>query len=131
MQTITIQAIPNQKFSVPLDGNQWDLEIRTTNGCVSVSAARNGEAIMSNIRVVAGTRVLPAKYQEAGNFVFITQNYEIPDYTKFGITQSLIYISQAELDIVRTRDTGIITASDFDPNGALPQSFAPTGYVLA
>jgi hypothetical protein len=131
MQIVPIQAIPNQKFFIVLDGNQWDIGIRTTNGCISVSASLNGNPIMENMRAVAGTRVIPSKYQEAGNFVFITQNYEIPDYINFGVTQFLIYISQAELDAVRDRDPHIITAADFDPNGDLPQSFSPQGYRLA
>jgi hypothetical protein len=131
MQIVPIQAIPNQNFSVVLDGNQWDIGIRTTNGCISVSMSINGIPVFSNMRAVAGTRIIPSKYQEAGNFVFITQNYEVPEYTQFGVTQFLVYASQTEIDAVRDIDPELITAADFDPNGDLPQSFAPQGYRLA
>lgn len=131
MQSIPIQQLPNQRLNVVLDGNRWDIGIRTTNGCVSVSLTLNGVEILTNMRAVAGTRIIPCKYQESGNFVFITQNYEIPDYTQFGLTQELLYFSQSEIDAVRDRPEKIITAADFDPNGGLPQAFAPKGYVLA
>lgn len=131
MQSITLQALNGQKFSLALDGNQWDMQIKDTNGVIAVSLSRNGVPIMENQSCVPGERVIPCKYQEAGNFFFTTKDYEILDYTKFGITQFLFYASQAEIDAVRDQPDQIIKSTDFDPNGALPQSFAPKGYVLA
>jgi hypothetical protein len=37
----------------------------------------------------------------------------------------------AELEVIRQSPPAIITASDFDPNGALPLRFMPEGYTLA
>lgn len=129
MQTIPIQAIPVQRFSVPLDNNEWQISIRLTNGNICFTFYLNGDLVIENTRAVAGRRIIPAKYQEAGNFTLITQNYEVPDYTKFGTTQQLVYISAAELEALRTPTPGIVTADDFDPNGALPLRFKPTGYM--
>lgn len=130
MQNIPIQALPNQTLSVPLDNNQWDISIKTTNGTVSVTLVLNGIVIIENLRAVAGTRIIPDKYQESGNFAIITQNFQIPDYTQFGNTQTLVYISAAELSALRVPLGEPITPEEFDPNGALPLRYKPVGYEL-
>lgn len=131
MQSIPLKALPSQIFTVSLDGNEWIIGVRSTNGTISVSLNLNGAVVVESVRAVAGEKIIPSKYEETGNFAIITTNFEIPDYIKFGSTQSLIYITQAELDVLRIPKTGIITASDFDPNGALPLRFKPQGYKLA
>lgn len=131
LQQIPIQALPNQAFSIPLDGNQWDFTIRTANGTIAVTLVRNGTMIIENMRAVAGMKIIPSIYEEAGNFSFITQNFQVPDYTQFGTTQQLIYISADELTGLRVPPPGIITPADFDPNAALPLRIFPQGYVLA
>lgn len=131
MQNILIKNIPNQSLTVVLDNNQWVITIKETNGCMSVSLSKNGVAIISNMRVVANTKIIPSKYEEDGNFVFLSSTQNLPDYTQFGITQTLVYASAAELVEIRTPDTPPITAGEFDPLGALPLRFAPQGYTLA
>lgn len=132
MQNIPIQAIPNQEFSIVLDNNQWDFIIKSTNGAIAVSLTLNQVSVIENLRAVANTRIIPSEYEEAGNFAITTLNQDLPDYTQFGITQNLIYISAAELAILRTPPASpIITAASFDPLGALPLRFSPQGYTLA
>lgn len=132
MQNVPLQNLPNQELSIPLDNNQWDISLRSANGTIAATFTLNGIVLIENVRVVAGMRMLPYKYLENGNFALITQSFEIPDYTKFGITQSLLYFSQDELNAVRNFNPVIITANDFDPNaGSLPLRFAPQGYILA
>ena len=131
MEVLTIQAIPNQEFSVVLEEVRYTLSLRSTNGTVSVTIVRNGEQVVDSARAVAGMRIIPAKYQESGNFVIVTKDFEIPDYEQFGISQSLIYITQAELDALRVPAPAIITADFFNPIAALPLRFAPQGYTLA
>lgn len=131
MQIVPIQPLPNQTFSVALDNNQWGFAIRATNGTISFTLTLNGELIIQNTRVVGGMRIIPSKYEEAGNFVLVTQNFQIPDYTQFGTSQQLLYASPAELDIIRARPPLPLTPADFDPNAALPLRLFPQGYVLA
>lgn len=130
MQVVPTQALPIQKFSVLLDNNEWDITLRLTIETISATLSLNGTIVLENTRVVAGYKIIPYKYEENGNFVLLTQNYEIPNYTKFGVTQALVYISPDELEVVRSFDPTYITAADFDPNGALPLRFAPQGYTL-
>lgn len=127
-QQVPIQALPNQQFSITLDNNIWDFTIKATGGVMSVSLGRNGVPIVDNIRAVAGMRLIPSKYEEAGNFVFYTQNFELPDYTQFNVSQSLIYYSAVELAAIRNPVRPPITASYFNGIAALPLRFRPQGY---
>ena len=131
MINIPIQAVPNQSFSIVLDTNRWDIAIKTTNDAVSVSLTLNNVEVIRNLRAVAGMRIIPSRYEEAGNFAIITNNGAVPDYLEFGISQYLVYLSDAELEVIRTPDVPPITAADFSPLAALPLRFSPQGYVLA
>ncbi len=131
MQVIPLSAVPNQESSVVLDNNNWDIAIRLTNGVMSVSLALNGSQVIENIRAVAGMRLIPSRYEEAGNFVFITANNQLPDYLLFNVNQTLLYFSAAQLAAIRTPTPIRITQGYFNPIAALPLRFAPQGYVLA
>ncbi len=63
-----------------------------------VDIIRNGSPVVLGMRAVAGTFLIPYKYLESGNFIIITANEEYPDYLQFGISQYMVYFSQAELE---------------------------------
>lgn len=136
-QGIPIQAIPNQSFSISLEQNQYDIEIRYTNGCMSVSISLNGTTLVENLRAAACTPLLPAQYQEEGqgNFMFLTASEQLPNWQQFNATQQLFYFSASELAVFRTapvaasRYVPTVTAASFNPIGGLPLRFSPTGYV--
>lgn len=128
MNLVPLQAIPNQSFTIILDNNTWDFTIKTTKDVMSISLNLNGDGVIENARAVAGSLIIPARYQESGNFLFVTQNYELPYYTKFNVTQSLVYVTADELASYREQPTPPITASYFNPIADLPQRFAPQGY---
>lgn len=128
-QQIPIQAIANQAFTVLLDNNTWDFVIKDTNDVMSVSLALNSVDILDNARAAAGMRVIPSQYEESGNFVFYTQNFALPNYTQFNVTQILVYYSSTELTSIRTPPSLPITAAYFNPIAALPLRFAPQGYA--
>lgn len=128
-QQIPLQALPNQEFTIVLDNNQWDISIKDTNGVMSVSFTLNDNVIIENLHAAAGMRLIPSQYEEAGNFIFNTANFALPDYTQFEITQYLLYFSAAELAAIRTTTSPPITAAFFNPIAALPLRFAPQGYT--
>lgn len=129
-QLVPIQTVPNQSFSITLSGNLFQMVLRVTEGVMSASVGINGEAVIDNMRVVAGSAIIPSEYEEAGNFMFVTQNQELPDYTQFNTTQVLLYYTAAELEAFRTAPTPPVTADFFNPLGALPLRFAPQNYTL-
>jgi len=129
MMSLPIQQLPNQSLSVLLDGNQWNFLLKTVQDTTVVSLTLNGTDILDSARAVAGGFIIPSLYQEAGNFFFVTQNFDLPYYTQFNVTQALIYISAAELAILRTPPVSpYITAASFNPIGGLPLRFSPQGY---
>lgn len=113
MIEIPLQAIPNQTLSIQLDGDQYDIKITATTATTTdhqtvadsvnmiVDIVRNNVAIVSGFRAMASYPLIPYSYLEAGNFVFVTSNDEYPDYREFGVTQSLIYATEAELEVIR------------------------------
>lgn len=97
MMQIPLSAIPRQTFTIQLDGSTYNFSLYTIVGSMAVDLVRDGVEILSGTRVVAGYPVIPYRYLELGNFVFLTANDDLPDYLQFGITQSLLYASAAEL----------------------------------
>lgn len=100
MEVIALSAIPNQSFSLRLENNRYDITLKETRGCMSATVVRNDIDIIVGARVVAGTPLLPYKYQEDGNFFIETMDGEIPDWNLFGITQRLLYFTIAEIEAV-------------------------------
>ena len=48
-----------------------------------------------------GMPLLPYRYQERGNFLLLTNEGDLPDFTQFGVTQFLVYLTAAELATLR------------------------------
>lgn len=128
-QNVPIQAVPSQTFSCTLDNNLFDLAIRYTNGVMAFSATINGVDTIDNIRMMAGSFLIPSQYQESGNFLLLTSNYQLPIYTQFNVSQVLYYFTAAELAAYRVPVKYPITVADFNPLGGLPLRFSPAGYT--
>jgi hypothetical protein len=101
MKEIPLTAIANQTLSIRLDDRLYDITIKELNNAMGVTIVRDGITIVTNALAVAGAPLIPYRYLEDGNFIIITLDDEIPYYTQFGITQSLIYASQSELEAIR------------------------------
>ena len=129
MQQVPLQPVPNQSFSVLLDANQWAVVLKTVGAATVASLTLNGTDVLDSAHCAAGAFLIPSEYEEAGNFFFVTQSQQLPYYTQFGVTQSLIYISAGELAALRTPKPLPLTAADFNPLAALPLRFAPQGYA--
>lgn len=98
MELISLSAISNQKFSVQLESKRYIITIKETKGVMSCTIVREDETIVDNVRLVAGTPILPYAYMEDGNFILTTENEDLPDWTKFGNGQELYYLSASELE---------------------------------
>ena len=101
MQRIVLNPIPNQSLIIRLDDVLYTIEIKETQGVMSASITRAGVKLISGSRIVAGMPLLKYEYLENGNFILITNNEEIPYYTRFGIDQFLIFVSQSEIEAIR------------------------------
>jgi hypothetical protein len=110
MIEINLSNNPSQSFSIQLDMHQYDFVIKSINpnnidgtGIMAVSIARDGVQILQNSRAAPVSSLIPYQYLEEGqgNFFFITLRDEYPNYMQFGITQSLLYLTNSELGALR------------------------------
>lgn len=111
MLVVALQAIPKQSFTVVLSDLLYDVDLIETNGCMSMNVTRAGEVVAAGQRCVAKQLVLPYAALEdgLGNFLFLTQNNELPYWQLFTSTQALLFASNAELEAVRGTDAAVVT----------------------
>lgn len=103
MKRIPLAAFPNQEFVVNIEQTTYQISLWDGNYCMLIDISQNGVPIITGQVCNAGSLLIPYLYLESGNFVFLTATDELPYYTKFGITQSLVYLTQAELDELRAQ----------------------------
>lgn len=101
MMVIPLARIPNQSFNIFLDNNEWDFTVYTVGNVMAADVILNGAIILTGQRLTPVTPVIPYRYLENGNFVFLTANFDYPDYMQFGASQALIYASPDELEAIR------------------------------
>ena len=99
MRTIPLQATANQSLTVTLDGNRWSLTIKSAGNVMAVDVDLNDAPILRGQRVVAGEPVIPYRrlYAGTGNFIFDTENGDLPWWEQFGVDQSLHYLTVEEM----------------------------------
>jgi len=98
---VPLEAVANQELTITLEGSRYNLSIKQSINCMAIDIVRDGVVIITGIRPVAGAPVIPYKYLERGNFLFLTENDDIPWWEKFNITQSLLYLTIAEMEQAR------------------------------
>lgn len=136
-QGVPIQAIPAQQFQITLDNNVFDITLKEADGIMAMSVQINGVDTIDNLICAAAAPIIPARYLETGNFMFLTANAQLPYYEQFGVTQSLVYFTASELAAFRvpaaTTSPGIptVNANSFNAAGELPLRFSPQGYMAA
>lgn len=103
MENIPLESLPKQSLTVSLAGILYQLDIIFTAGVTSMNVIRGGVTVAQGARCVAGQVVLNYLSQEAGNgnFLFFTQDDDLPNYTAFGITTFLFYVDNATLEAIR------------------------------
>jgi hypothetical protein len=103
VQTIPLQALPKQSFTIVLDGVLYELALKETAGVMSFDCTRAGVVICSGARVVAGALMLNYRPQEDGNgnFMILTNDGDLPWWEEFGNSQVMLYASNADLLAVR------------------------------
>jgi hypothetical protein len=99
---IPIENIPNQSLSITLDNIRYDLRFRNVGVMMILDLTINDEPIITGIRVVGGLPIISEKYLKCcgGNFIFLTELGDIVSWDKFGITQTLIYLTVDELELL-------------------------------
>lgn len=98
MRTLPIEAMPNQQLSINIDGNRWTVRLKIAVNSMFADIYLNDEPLILGQRIAVGTPVIPYDYlATAGNFIFVVEGDALPDWTQFGITQQMLYVSPGEL----------------------------------
>ena len=98
MIEIPLLSIPNQSFSINVENVIFDVSIKTT-GVTVADITMDGVLKISSAKCMPNLPIIPYRYLEHGNFFFITENDEYPDYTKFGSSQTLVYMTPDEMAV--------------------------------
>jgi len=98
---VALAAVPNQQFFVQLEGRPYDITVHEAAGCMALSLTRDGATVVDGVRLTPGTPVLPYRYLEAGNLMLLTDGDALPDWQQFGVTQFLVYVTEAEIVSLR------------------------------
>lgn len=101
MIDIALSAVANQSFFVQLDERAYAISIHTADDVLTASISRDDVTLITGARIAPGTPLLPYRYQESGNFVLLTQDDDMPEYSQLGVTQFLVYLSPSELASLR------------------------------
>lgn len=101
MNIVPLSILANQSLSIQLGEDFYDIAINQTRNTVCATISRNNALVISGTRLVSGFFIIPYRYLENGNFILLTENDELPDYTKFGITQTLVYVTKVEVSLAR------------------------------
>lgn len=98
MQILALANVPSQSFSTTLDNDRYEIAIYQAAGCMACDINRNEVVIVSGFRITGGEFIIPFAYQgTSGNFILVTQNFDLPDYTLFGTSQTFTYMTAAEI----------------------------------
>tara|TARA_R110000851_G_scaffold60415_6_gene139474 strand:- start:792 stop:1115 length:324 start_codon:yes stop_codon:yes gene_type:complete len=102
MELISIDAIPSQQFNTTLSGNNYSIKIYSIDGHMSYDLSINAVSIISGFKMVNDVPLLAYSHQEvSGNILLQIAEDEIPDYTRFGLSQFLYYLTEDETTAYR------------------------------
>ena len=98
MRTVPLDPVPNQSLTVTLGGHRWELRLKYARGSMVADLTRDGVVLVQGHRLAAGSPFPPYPYQQTGGmFWLVTDGEAEPDYARFGVDQSLVYVAPGEL----------------------------------
>lgn len=99
MIEIDLQQIANQEFMRIINNVRYKIRLRTFHNLTLADVYIDDEPVKLGVRCVGNEPLIPYKYlTQGGNFMFVCPDYDYPHYTKFGLTQSLVYLTDSELE---------------------------------
>lgn len=102
MMTLLLTNDLSQTFTSTIENDRYSLTVYAIPGGVCYDISRNEVVLIQGNRITPGEFMLPYYWQWAGhgNFLLLTQDNDLPDNTQFGVTQTLLYYTIAEMQAV-------------------------------
>lgn len=100
-------TLPNQKFSVNTDSGNIEVELRTISNMTLMSVSKNGENIVSSIKVAPNVLIMGYKYlqEQYGDFIFSTTDNEYPYFKNFNNANKLYWLNYEEIQELKNGQT--------------------------
>lgn len=99
MFLINLEKIPNQMFSLQLEGASYRVSLRTIQGLTYMSVWADGDVLFQDQLCVPNSFVNPYNYvSRGGKFYFKCLDEEYPVWNKFGDTQKLVFLTAEEVN---------------------------------
>ena len=106
MIEIDVQQIPNQEFIREVDGIRYGIKFRTHQGMTLVDISADKVVLKRSVRACPNVPLIPYQYlTRGGNFMFVCIDGNYPHYSKFGITQQFVYLTDEELKELSQSET--------------------------
>lgn len=97
MKEITLTAVPNQELSFSVGDDRFEVRIKAARLVMAMDITINDVVVIQGARVLAGVPVIVYPHlMTHGNLAILTDNDELPDWRKFGDTQTLVYWTDEE-----------------------------------
>lgn len=95
MARLPIKQIPNQSISTIIEEINYDLVIRTIGDITYVTISIDGDVKAENVKACINQPILGYDYQhqDAGNFIFTSNDDAYPSYQNFNVSTELQYIT--------------------------------------
>lgn len=112
MDVITLEAVDNQSFTFTGDSQRYLINLRTIDDTLYMDVTMNGASIISGAQCLPGQMVVPYAYLEGdgGNFIFNTTSGNNPQAANFGSSDTLLYVTAAEMAVARADNASAVTA---------------------
>ena len=104
MKEIILQNVPQQRIEVDIDGVNYVLQFRTSQGLTIADVYADTELLKAGVVCAPGAALIPYKYlTRGGNFYFYCAENDYPYYEYFTSTQFLFYLTDAEIEELDNR----------------------------
>lgn len=108
MKEIPLDNVEKQSLSVLIDSILFELSFKVCNNTMAATVVRDGVTLVENRRVVAGVGIIPEGDREEGNFIVLTDNDDLPFFSNFNSTNTLVYTTPEETAAYRRQLNEIV-----------------------
>ena len=98
MIQIDLNITPNQNFIFSAGGINYSITLKLSDGVEYATVSADNVPLCSGVRCVPLEFIIPYEYlTKGGNFIWVCDDDQYPDYTKFNDQHILLYLTDEEI----------------------------------
>jgi len=95
---INLNITPNQTFGFSAGGVNYDITLKSADGIEYATVSADSVVLCSAVRCIPNEYLIPSEYlTKGGNFLWICDDNEYPNYLKFNDQHVLLYLTDEEI----------------------------------